>query len=167
VASHYEDPRITAIGLLMETVGGLTTRFTTQLADHGVSMVEFEVLMRLARSPERRLRMTDLAAQAMLTTSGITRVVDRLEKTGLVERFACESDRRGYFAVLTSAGLNRLDLLMPGHLELIEQWFTGLLDESELAAFLGTLRKIRDVVRPGATAGAAERPLARASRREA
>ena len=148
------DPRITAIGLLLETVGGLNARFAAQYAEHGLDPVEFEVLVRLARSPGRALRMSDLAAQTLLTSSGITRVVDRLERDKLVERRACTTDRRGSFAAITRAGLARLDAVLPGHLELVERWFTGQLSDGQLDAFLDALRMVRDAVRPEATAGA-------------
>jgi DNA-binding MarR family transcriptional regulator len=104
----FDDPRITAMGLFTEAFTGLTARVSEQLANHGVSIVEFEVLIRLARSPRGQLRMTDLAAQTQLTTSGITRVVDRLERTGLVCRQACPTDRRSSFAVITDAGRARM-----------------------------------------------------------
>ena len=148
------DHRITAVGLLVETVGGLNALFAAQYGEHGLSTAEFEVLLRLARSPGRRLRMSDLAAQTLLTTSGITRVVDRLERDKLVERIACDTDRRGSYAGITKAGLARLDEVLPGHLELIERWFTSRLTPAELEALLASLRTVRDVVRPGATAGA-------------
>ena len=76
----YDDPRLTAMGLFAEAHRGLSTRFAVQLEEHGLSQVEFEVLMRLARSPGHELRMTDLAAQTSLSTSGVTRVVDRMER---------------------------------------------------------------------------------------
>ena len=90
--------------------------------------------MRLARSPGHRLRMTDLAAQTSLSTSGVTRVVDRMERDGLVRREACPSDRRSSYAVITDAGLTRLEEVLPGHLELIEQWFIGRLLAEQLTA---------------------------------
>src|SRR5689334_23002524 len=116
-------------------------------------MVDFEVLMRLARSSGGELRMTDLAAQTGLSTSGVTRVVDRLERDGLATRRACPTDRRGSFTVITPAGLAKMREVLPGHLALIEEWFTGRLSEAELSALLGGLRRIRDAVRPDATSG--------------
>ncbi len=110
--------------------------------------------MRLARTPGQALRMSDLAAQTLLTTSGITRVVDRLERDRLVERRACPTDRRGSLAAITKTGLARLDAVLPGHLDLVEKWFTSQLSETELDALLISLRTIRDAVRPEATAGA-------------
>ena len=76
--------------------------------------------------------MTDLAAQTSLTTSGVTRVVDRLERDGLVRARGLPSDRRSSYAVITEAGRDRLDAVLPGHLELIDEWFTGLLDPAQL-----------------------------------
>jgi MarR family transcriptional regulator, 2-MHQ and catechol-resistance regulon repressor len=150
----FDDPRITATGLFTEAYEGLTARLEVQFGQHGLSGVEFEVLLRLARSPGQRLRMTDLASQTSLSTSGVTRVVDRLERDGLVRRTACPTDRRSFHAVITNGGLARLGEVLPGHLELIDRWFTGLLTAPALEAFLDALRKVRDAVRPGATAGA-------------
>ncbi|MDG4762991.1 MarR family transcriptional regulator [Solwaraspora sp. WMMD406] len=147
------DPRITAIGLFFEVHAGLSARFAAQFEEHGLSTVEFEVLMRLRRSPDHQLRMTDLAAQSTLSSSGVTRVVDRMERDGLVCRRACPSDRRSSYAVLTQAGAQRLDETLPGHVKLIGEWFTGQLDPDALAAFLESLRRLRDAVHPDATAG--------------
>ena len=149
----FDDPRITAVGLLVEAHAGLAARFAAQFEEHGLSPVEFEVLTRLARSPNNQLRMTDLAAQTSLSTSGVTRVVDRMERDGLIRRRACPSDRRSSFAVVTTAGLSRLDDVLPGHLRIIEQWFTSQLDPEQLDGLLDGLRRVRDAVHPGATAG--------------
>jgi MarR family 2-MHQ and catechol resistance regulon transcriptional repressor len=148
-----DDQRLTAVGLFFEAHTGLNARFAAQLCEHHLSPVEFEVLMRLARSPGNHLRMTDLAAQTSLSTSGVTRVVDRMERDGLITRRACPTDRRSSYAVITQAGLTRLDDILPGHLALIEQWFTGQLRPDQLTVVLDALRTIRDAVNPGATAG--------------
>ena len=159
-APLHDDPRITAIGLLAEAHNGLMAKLAPQMAEHGLSEIEFEVLIRLARSPQGRLRMTDVANQTSLTTSGITRVVDRLERDGLVRRSACPTDRRSSYAVLTGSGAERLTRVLPGHLELIERWFTGLLIPGQLDALLDGVRAVRDAVRPGAEAGASTQPTA-------
>ncbi|WP_431920775.1 MarR family winged helix-turn-helix transcriptional regulator [Nonomuraea jabiensis] len=151
---NFDDHRLTAVGLLTEVHGGLLARLQPVLSGAGLSEIDFETVIRLARSPGQRLRMSDLAAQTELSTSGVTRVVDRLEREGLVIREACPSDRRASYAVLTEAGRARLESVLPQHVQDIDDWFTGLLGEEELEAFLATLRKIRDVVRPCATAGA-------------
>ncbi len=151
-----DDPRFTAIGLFAEAYTGLTSRFAAQFEEHRLSAVEFEVLLRLARSPGRRLRMTDLAGQTSLSTSGVTRVVDRMDRDGLVRREACASDRRSSYAVITEAGLARLDEVLPGHLALVQQWFIGQLSPEQLDGMLNALRAIRDAVNPCATAGSEE-----------
>lgn len=148
-----DDPRITAMGLLAEVYTGLTARYAGHLDEHGLSAVEFEVLMRLVRSPDHRLRMSDLAAQTTLSTSGVTRVVDRMERDGLLRRIACPSDRRSSHATVTEAGLARFAAVLPGHLALIEEWFTGQLEPDALRNLLAALRTVRDAVHPCATAG--------------
>ncbi|MFC5822314.1 MarR family winged helix-turn-helix transcriptional regulator [Nonomuraea insulae] len=153
---NFDDSRLTAIGLLTEVHAGLLGRFQPVLGAAGLSEIDFETIIRLARSPHQRLRMSDLAAQTGLSTSGVTRVVDRLERDGLVRREACASDRRASYAALTDDGRERLESVLPEHLRDIERCFTGLLGTDELEAFLGSLRKIRAVVRPCATAGATE-----------
>jgi DNA-binding MarR family transcriptional regulator len=156
VSTDLNDPRFTAIGLFAEAYTGLMNRFAHQLDQHRLSPVEFEVLMRLARSPAQRLRMTDLAAQTSLSTSGVTRVVDRMDRDGLVRREACASDRRSSYAVITYAGLVRLDEVLPAHLELIERWFISQLTPAQLEDMLNSLRVLRDAVNPCATAGSDE-----------
>jgi MarR family transcriptional regulator, 2-MHQ and catechol-resistance regulon repressor len=153
VSTDLEDPRFTAVGLFAEAYTGLTARFAAQFEEHRLSAVEFEVLMRLARSPGHRLRMTDLAGQTSLSTSGVTRVVDRMDRDGLVRREACPSDRRSSYAVITTAGRQRLDEVLPGHLALVQQWFIGQLSPERLDNLLDSLRTIRDAVNPCATAG--------------
>ena len=153
MSTNFEDPRFTAMGLFAEAFTGLNSRFAAQFEQHQLSPVEFEVLMRLARSPGRRLRMTDLAAQTSLSTSGVTRVVDRMDRNSLVRREACPSDRRSSYAVITDGGLARLDETVPGHLELVQQWFIGQLSPDQLTALLDSLRTIRNAVHPCATAG--------------
>ncbi|GAA3078527.1 MarR family winged helix-turn-helix transcriptional regulator [Streptosporangium carneum] len=150
----FDDSRLTAMGLLAEAFGGLMAKTHLSFAAAGLSDIDFETLIRLARSPGRRLRMSDLAAQTSLSTSGVTRVVDRLERDGLVVRQACATDRRASYAAITEAGTERLSTVLPQHLADIDEWFTGLLSPEQLSAFLDALRTIRDAVRPCATAGA-------------
>ena len=97
--------------------------------------------------------MTDLATQTMLTTSGITRVIDRLERDGLVTRSACPTDRRGSTRP-SPRRAGPAERRSPRHLDLIEKWFTGQLSRAS-CDLLASLRMFRDAVRPGATAGAA------------
>lgn len=157
--THIDDPRLTAMGLLSEVHAGVTARMQPVFGAAGLSEIDFETLIRLGRSPQQRLRMTDLSAQTGLSTSGVTRVVDRLERDGLVRRQACATDRRASYATLTDAGRAKLQEVLPRHLSDIDEILTGMLDSAELESFLTTLRKIRDVVRPCATAGATDQEL--------
>ena len=149
VSGLLDDDRLTAMGLLVETSSGVTDTFERELESLGVSGSAFEVMIRLARSPQHRLRMTELATQSTLTNSGLTRLVDRLDQAGLVEREPCETDRRGFFATLTPAGLAKVEGVLPAHLDTVDRILTGVLDAEELAVFLQALRKVRAVVKPG------------------
>jgi DNA-binding MarR family transcriptional regulator len=149
------DERLTLMGLLVEAHAGLTTTLERRLeAESGLSAQWFEVLLRLARSPDHRLRMSDLASQVTLTPSGLTRVVDRLEAEGLVKRESCPSDRRGSNAVLTPKGLKRLESAVPKHLDHLDELIVKILTDKERAALEGALRKMRDALRPESIAGA-------------
>jgi DNA-binding MarR family transcriptional regulator len=86
------------------------------LAEHNLTLAEYAVLMNLSEEPNRSLRMSDLASRVALSLSGISRVVDRLARDGLVERHRCPSDARGFNAVLTDAGFERLRAAYPTHL---------------------------------------------------
>jgi len=149
-----DDERLTSLGLFFEAHDGLVRRISPQLASHGLPQGEFEALLRLSRTPGERLRMTDLAAQLRLSTSGVTRLVDRLHGRGLVVREACPSDRRSSYAVLTPAGRALVLETIDGHLALVDQWFVAVLTPEELAGLSAALRKVRDVVHPTAAAGA-------------
>ena len=155
VRDQIDDERLTALGLLAETFIGLAALLEADLDQHGLGGIDFEVLLRLGRSPDQRLRLGDLTAQTALTSSGVTRLVDRLERAGLVRRQPCSDDRRTTWAVLTPEGQARLARALPGHLALVERWLTGQLPPDELAAFVATLRRLRDAVHPQAVAGTA------------
>jgi len=158
VPDPFDDARLTAMGLFIEAFEGLLARLDQVHAEHGLSGKDFDTLIRLVRSPGRRLRMGDLATQTSMSTSGITRVVDRLERAGSVYREPAPGDRRSSYAVLTDAGLQQLEADVPRTVETVERWFTGQLNEPQLDAFLAALHTIRDQVRPGAAAGAVEQP---------
>lgn len=148
------DPRLTAMGLLIEVYEGVAAKVGAIHAAQGLSGNDFDILIRLARSPGRSLRMIDLATQTGLSTSGVTRVVDRLERQGLVCRSACQTDRRSSLALLTDEGLEKLTGYLPTLLEEIERSFTGRLEPAQLDALQDALRTVRRHVRPGATGGA-------------
>jgi len=89
---------------------------------HGLCVSDFEVLERLAESPERKSRAQDLADAVHLSQSALSRLVDRLAKTGLVERCACDLDRRGVDVVLTDVGARRHDEAVPTHRDVLARY---------------------------------------------
>lgn len=150
-AASADDGALTTIGLLVEAHAGLTSTFERRLVEHGCpSGQSFEILLRLARNPGRRLRMSDLAAQTTLTASGLTRAVDRLEREGLVMRSACPTDRRVSHAVLTDDGVAAISAALPVHVAHLHELLDATFDETELVELNRLLRKLRDVINPTA-----------------
>ncbi len=101
-------------------------------ADAGISLTDYELLVRLSEAPGHRLRMRDLAEATLSTRSGVTRAVTRAENAGWVRRVECEDDRRGMNAELTQAGLTKLAASAPGHVEAVRQNLIDLLDDAQL-----------------------------------
>jgi DNA-binding MarR family transcriptional regulator len=115
-------------------------------AAHGLPLSSYEVLITLRTAPGKRLRMAELADRVILSRSGMTRLVDRLAREGLLEREPCDSDARGYFAVLTRAGEELLAAARPKHLDDVRRRFLEHFDAEELA----TLARWWDRLTPGA-----------------
>jgi DNA-binding MarR family transcriptional regulator len=111
------------------------------LREQGMSMSEYGVLMHLSEAPGRRLRMSDLAAASALSLSGMTRIVSRLEGQGLVQRVRCSTDARGWLAVLTDAGLQRLRTAWPTHLASVRRHMMDHLSDVDLPALTAALRR--------------------------
>jgi DNA-binding MarR family transcriptional regulator len=110
-------------------------------AEQGLALSDFDVLAQL-NVAGGTLRMRDLADRVLLSRSGLTRRIDRLEGIGYVERTACETDRRGSYARLTDAGQERLLSAMPVHVRGIADHFIAPLDADELASIGTTLAKV-------------------------
>jgi DNA-binding MarR family transcriptional regulator len=150
MAADLEHPHLTTAGLLVEAVDGLGAQMEAELEAHDLSPQWFGILLRLARSPDHRLRMAALAAQTTLSASGLTRAIDKLEGAGLVQRESCPSDRRGAFAVLTAEGQARIDAALPVHLGRLQAVFDGHYSPAELDTLTELLRRLRDAVNPDA-----------------
>ena len=125
-----------------------THRRLTELLDgeleraHGISLAEYDVLVSLAHAPGGRLRMAELADAVLLSRSGLTRLVDRLETRGLVERVRCRGDARGLNATLTDAGMERLREATPTHLASIQEHFLGHLGADDTMRLLEIWRRL-------------------------
>jgi DNA-binding MarR family transcriptional regulator len=113
--------------------GALAKRLDAQLdAEHNLPLSSYEVLITLRAAPGRRLRMAELADRVILSRSGMTRLVDRLAREGLLERDTCTSDARGCFAVLTDAGDDILARARPTHLQGVRAAFLEHLGPGDL-----------------------------------
>jgi DNA-binding MarR family transcriptional regulator len=115
---------------------GLHSRLLAELdaeleREHGLALSSYELLIKLADSSGRRMRMSELAEQLLLSRSGITRLADRLERQGLIERQRCSEDGRGLFAHLTPAGEAKLAEARPTHLAGVRRHFLDRLSVDE------------------------------------
>ena len=90
---------------------------------HGLTLSDYDVLVQLARAPEHKLRNIELAKAVVLTRSGVTRLVDGLERDGLVTRVSCASDKRGTFVAITEAGARKLREAAGTHLDGVRALF--------------------------------------------
>lgn len=121
-------------------------------AAHDLPLRSYEVLLLLHDAPGRRLRMTDLSRSVLLSPSGLTRLVDRLERDGLVARERCPEDGRGFFAVFTEAGDRRLQAARATHLAGVRRLFLDRLSPADLRRLAGCWERIV----PGATGSDAQ-----------
>jgi DNA-binding MarR family transcriptional regulator len=122
---------------------------------HDLPLSSYEVLITLQAAPGKRCRMAELADRVLLSRSGMTRLVDRLEREGLLERDTCTSDGRGCFAVLTPAGEELLAAARPTHLAGVRERFLRHFAQSELAEMAGWWERVL----PGASSGADLSPV--------
>lgn len=124
-------------------------RLSRELLDEvDLPLTWYDVLVQLSEADGHRLRMQDLADRVLLSQSGVTRLVDRLEHAGLVERVRCTEDGRGTFAQLTTEGLGTLRRTYPTHLRGVREWFTDVLTPEETEVFARALDRIVIGARP-------------------
>ena len=109
---------------------------------HGLPLAWYDVLVRLLEADDRRLRMTELAERVMLSPSGLTRLVDRMVDEGLVRREQAERDGRGFYAVLTDVGYERLREATGTHLRGVREYVISRFEPDELAQMSALLRRI-------------------------
>jgi DNA-binding MarR family transcriptional regulator len=111
-------------------------------AEHQLTINDYEVLLALARAPDRRMRRVDLAGHVLLTQSGITRLLQGLERAGLVERADCDTDKRVVYATLTDHGYRRLRMASRTHLGDIQSLFADRFSTEELDELDGLLGRV-------------------------
>jgi len=116
--------------------------------ERGLALAVYDVLVQLTAAPDGRLRMQELASRLVFSRSGVTRLVDRMERDDLVRREPCSDDRRGTFAVVTEAGRRRLREAGGVHLRGIVAHFGAALDDDDVAALQRAMDKILAANRP-------------------
>ncbi len=138
-AAALSTAELTAWRTFLRAHATVVRRLEAELvAEHDLPLASYDVLVQLSESPSHSLRMTQLAERVLLSRSGLTRLVDRLVRDGLVERQACPQDARGTLAVLTPAGLDRLTQAWPTHLRGVASYMSRL-NPAEIETLTGLL----------------------------
>lgn len=138
---------VTSFGRLIGAHAALTQALSAQLVEqHGLTISECEVLLLLSQAPEHAMRRIDLSREVRLSPSGITRMLDRMETTGLVGKRACSEDARVSYAVLTNAGMEKLRAAWPDHCAAIERLLGERFDSRELAMLAELLDRVSEPV---------------------
>src|SRR5947209_11412534 len=130
---------------MLRAYASVLRRLESELAtEQGLSLPSYEVLVALSEAPERSLRMTELSSAALLSPSGVTRLVDKLQRDGLVRRRRCDADARVIYCELTEAGLARLVQAYPTHLRGVRQHLVDKLSREDLQGIVTSMGKLED-----------------------
>jgi DNA-binding MarR family transcriptional regulator len=126
--------------------------------EFGLSGLQYEILARLSGTPDREMRMAELASALVNSKSGLTYQIGQMEKNGLVRRRSCPSDDRAVFAVLTDEGMALLERAAPSHVELVRELLIDVLTPDQVRALADGLGEAsrRMTVGPGETRTAAD-----------
>ena len=136
-------PEIQAWVALLRAHASSTRRFNAELvASHGLTLNDYEVLLHLSHADGKRLRRVDLAERILLTPSGITRLLEGLERSGYVERASCDSDARVTYAQLTEDGEAKLRAAAETHIAGIHAFFRERFSKDEVKALGGLLERL-------------------------
>lgn len=142
-AETFTDKTSAAWASLLRATASLSRTLNAELvAEHGLTLSDYEALLVLSRAPERRLKRVELAQRVLLTPSGITRLLDGLQAAGYVEKASCPSDARVTYAVLTEAGLEKLEEAAPNHLRDVRELFGAAFSDDELDTLQELLARV-------------------------
>ena len=148
------EPHLEAWIRFLRAHASLTRSLSARLeADHGLTLNDYDVLVQLAYAPARMLRRVDLARSVLLSPSGITRLLDGLEREGWVEKKQCDSDARVTYAALTDAGMAKFKAARKTHLVDVEAVFGSRYSPDELAAVSSLLGRLLDSDEPAKCLG--------------
>jgi len=147
---RMSDPEpVSAWAALLRVHAAVLPKLSRALADVGLPISWYDVLLVLNAAPDRRLRMSELGHRAVVSREQVSRVVTELERAGLVERQPNPEDRRSSFAAITAAGRSRLRSAAPVYLAAIEEHFTRHLTEREVRAITSALGKVLEAEEAG------------------
>jgi DNA-binding MarR family transcriptional regulator len=139
-----DDDLVEDWGLVVEGYTSVMADMTRDIeAASGMSATAFEVLLRLRRTPGGRLPLTELARSVSFSSSGFTRLADRLEASRLIRREPCPTDRRVTFAVLTDTGSVQLDRALAAHLDGLRRYVVERIGADETRQLADTMRRLR------------------------
>ena len=148
-AQRSAEPNLEAWISFLRAHASLTRHLSARLEnDHGLTLNDYDVLVQLAYAPDRQLRRVDLARSVLLSPSGITRLLDGLEREGWVAKKHCPSDARVTYAALTDTGLAKFKAARKTHLADIESVFGSRFTPEELAAVSSLLGRLLDSDEP-------------------
>jgi DNA-binding MarR family transcriptional regulator len=123
----------------------LNDRLSRELQErHGITIADYEILVRLSEKPDRRMRMSELAAATLSSRSRLSHQIDRMEKAGFVERQECADDRRGSFAAMTPVGWKALVAAAPDHVEGVRAHLVDQLSAEDFAALGAACQQVAD-----------------------
>lgn len=134
--------RVAPWAALLRVHAAVLPKLERALAAQQMPLAWYDVLLELNAAPDRRLRMSELGARVVLSRERVSRVVDELERAGLVRRERNPDDRRSLFAVLTPEGRARLRAAAPVYLEGIERHYTGHLEDEEIRVISVALQRV-------------------------
>jgi DNA-binding MarR family transcriptional regulator len=142
-AELLNDEELAAWRGMLRAHAELTKELDAELTrEHDLPLSSYEVLLYLADAPDGRMRMAELADSVLLSRSGLTRLVDRLQREGLLKRERCESDARGYFAEITPKGRRLFDAARRTHLDGVRARFLSRFSRDELRAMGALWQKL-------------------------
>lgn len=148
-STSWDGDRHRAWQLFLTVSMQLSDRLDHELQqEHEMALIDYEILSRLAEAPDQRLRMSDLAAKALVSRSRLTYRVDRLVDVGYIRREECEDDRRGMWAILTDTGRQSFDGARPDHEGSINAWFFDQFSSDELLSFTTILGRVANKLSP-------------------
>lgn len=127
----------------------LPDQFSKDLQDqHDLTLSDYEILVRLSEAPDHCMRMSELAERVMSSRSRLTHQIDRMISAGLVERSLCEEDKRGFNAVLTESGYQKLVSAAPSHVESVRKHLVDVLSDEDFATLGDISRKVFEALDP-------------------